>query len=174
MAAGGCAPPMILPSSARTWDATARETAAALETGRYDVAEQHLEAYIARNRNKPPVADAWLWLAVIRSDPVNKGTKEGAALAALDSAIAHDRTGPSGTVAAAIRRQVVQADAAARELDQARRALTDARQAAASTPQRAAAEPSNLADEVARLKRELDKANEELARVKRTLRQRRP
>lgn len=165
---------MLISPSARTWNNTARATAQALETGHYDVAEQQLEGFIAANRDKAQVADAWLWLAVIRSDPVNKGTKEGAALAALDSAVAHGRTGPAGTVAAALRRQVVQADAAARELDQARRALTDARQAAATQPQRPAAEPSNLAEEVARLKRELDKANEELARVKRTLRQRRP
>ncbi|HEY0996039.1 MAG TPA: hypothetical protein VGD77_08610 [Gemmatimonadaceae bacterium] len=165
---------MFLPASARNWNSTAREVAQALETGHYDVAEQRLDGYIAANRDRPQAADAWLWLAVVRSDPVNKGTKAGAALAALDSAVAHGRTGPAGTVAAALRRQIVQADAAARELDQARHALTDARQAAAATPQRPAAEPSNLAEEVARLKRELDKANEELARVKRTLRQRRP
>lgn len=173
-AAGGCAPPLILPSSARTWNQTARETAQALETGNYDIAEERLQGYIAANRSRAEVAEAWLWLAVIRSDPVNKGTKAGAALAALDSAVAHGGTGPAGTVAAALRRQMVQTDAAARELEQARRALTSARQAAAATPQRPAAEPANLAEEVARLRRELDKANEELARVKRTLRQRRP
>lgn len=174
MAAGACAPPLILPPSARGWSRTADATAAALAAGRYDVAERRLEDYIAGNRNRPEVADAWLWLAVIRADPVNKGTREGAALAALDSAVAHGRTGPAGTVAAALRRQIVQADATARELDQARRALTDARQAAATQPQRPGAEPSTLADEVARLRRELDRANDELARVKRTLRQRRP